>query len=177
MLMGLDEVGYTCQVTVSDGLYHDVLDSIRRSGVGFTFSKHGHRRVIQDYEGEPHEMLCGLPMRKLVNHKTLVAEPSFRMNPDSHLAPFMKECLAKGMSVDEATSEALVMYHVSQGRSRETIPEAHRPVGNCAYCHKRENKQTRFKKCGACKMALYCCQECQASHWETHRPTCKKNRQ
>ncbi|SCV73945.1 BQ2448_6375 [Microbotryum intermedium] len=31
----------------------------------------------------------------------------------------------------------------------------------------------RFKRCARCKMAYYCSNECQASHWKRHKPNCQ----
>ncbi|KAI0959817.1 hypothetical protein AcW1_004533 [Taiwanofungus camphoratus] len=38
-------------------------------------------------------------------------------------------------------------------------------------CGKREEKVAGFKRCGACKDAVYCGQECQKEDWKTHKPS------
>ncbi|KAG2030373.1 hypothetical protein BDR03DRAFT_929088 [Suillus americanus] len=44
-------------------------------------------------------------------------------------------------------------------------------------CDAVEQSVTQFKRCAACKEAVYCTQECQKSHWKTHKPTCKQQKQ
>lgn len=41
----------------------------------------------------------------------------------------------------------------------------------CRFCKKRKKK---LKKCGRCKRTRYCDEECQRSHWESHKVVCKK---
>jgi len=40
----------------------------------------------------------------------------------------------------------------------------------CANCG---STSTKFR-CGRCKTAFYCSTDCQKSHWDNHRPCCKK---
>ena len=40
----------------------------------------------------------------------------------------------------------------------------------CSYCRSRSNK---MKKCTGCGKTWYCGKECQASHWKTHKTSCK----
>ncbi len=42
----------------------------------------------------------------------------------------------------------------------------------CRYCHKKEEKNNKFKKCGRCKLSYYCSKECQYNHWSTHKQYC-----
>lgn len=44
-------------------------------------------------------------------------------------------------------------------------------------CGAVEQSVTQFKRCAACKDAVYCTQECQKSHWKVHKPTCKQQKQ
>lgn len=44
------------------------------------------------------------------------------------------------------------------------------PKTNCAYC----NEPICNKKCGHCKLAFYCTQQCQKKHWPLHKFECKK---
>ena len=44
----------------------------------------------------------------------------------------------------------------------------------CANCGTRESDDTKLKTCNACKMARYCCRDCQVSHWPRHKEACKK---
>ena len=163
-------------VTVHNTLYNDVVASIRRCGIGFTYSKHDMKREIRNYEGEPHEFLRGLPLRKLMNTRTLQAQGIRAFNADGPLASFMKEQLAKGLTMEKALRQSVIEYHVSQGRARESVKGGHRPLANCGLCHKRENPNNRFKGCAACKMVFYCCRECQKTDWDDHKSFCKKNR-
>lgn len=42
----------------------------------------------------------------------------------------------------------------------------------CAGCHETI---TKAKKCGTCRQAWYCSEECQREHWARHRLTCKRS--
>lgn len=39
-------------------------------------------------------------------------------------------------------------------------------------CINIEHGNTKFRKCGRCSRATYCCKECQSSHWAVHQLTC-----
>ena len=163
LLMGTLGTGF--EMGVNDGLYNEVVASVQQCGTGYVFSTNNAVRTeIKMYNGAPHEMLCGLPARKLVNLK----KGHFIMNPSCPIAPFTK----KTNDLLAATKD----YHVSQGRSREPLKGSERPLANCAYCHSRENAKKRFSKCAACKMKYYCCKKCQENDWSVHRPFCKRNR-
>jgi hypothetical protein len=164
------------EIMIPHRLYKQVVASIRNRGVGYTFSKHADRRIVKQYEGKPYEYLCDLPLRKIVS----MADEKFKKhqsNPTSYLAPFLKEAYAKGMNMSDAYTYAFGKFHKSQGRSEQGDKASHRPLSNCACCHKRENQKNRFKACGACKMVFYCCKDCQVKNWNNHKTFCKKNRQ
>jgi hypothetical protein len=166
-------------VTVHNSLYNDVVASIRQCGVGFTYSKHAMKREIRNYESEPHEFLRGLPLRKLVNSRALqglIATGGAVAKISGRLAPLLKDLRAKGLTFEQATRQAVIEYHVSQGRAREHVKGCQRPLANCGLCHKRENPNNRFKCCAGCKMVYYCCRECQVKQWDNHKSFCKKNR-
>ena len=165
LLMGTLGAGFG--MCVNDGLYNGVVASVRQCGTGYVFSTDNNVRTeIQMYNNAPHEMLCGLPARKLINMKN----GHFIMNPSCPIAPFMKGTQEKDLVA--ATKD----YHVSQGRSREPVKGSERPLANCAYCHSRENAKKRFNTCAACKMKYYCCKKCQENDWSVPRPFCKRNR-
>ena len=44
--------------------------------------------------------------------------------------------------------------------------------GFCWNCKCIASANSRLKKCNKCKKALYCCKDCQALHWETHKHSC-----
>ena len=45
----------------------------------------------------------------------------------------------------------------------------------CQGCGKNERLcQARFKTCGRCHMARYCCQECQKEDWKRHKEECSR---
>jgi len=169
----------TTAVSVGDELFQRIMESIRRCGKGFSYSKHGQRREIQLYDGEPREFHAGLPLRPIFNMKDLAERKDdwlAGVGKESHLYPFLKVAKEKGMNYDVAYTYAFAEFHASQGRAREVVPECHRPLANCACCHKRESWETRFKTCNACKMVLYCCKECQEADWPNHKTFCKQNR-
>ena len=95
---------------------------------------------------------------------------------ESELYPYLKTAQEKGMNQEEAYTYAFAEFHASEGRSRDSIPETHRPLANCGSCHKRENRETRYNTCSACGMVFYCCKECQETDWPNHRTFCKQNR-
>ena len=163
-------------VAVSGELFESIMASIRQCGKGYSYSKHNMRREVRLYDGEPREFLCGLPLRKFYNHAVLTAGGDYKLNPDSVLTPFVEAALAKGRTQEEAQAEAMIEYHVSQGRSREVYKDAHRPLAHCAGCHRVESPENRFKCCVACKIVHYCCESCQRGDWKKHRPTCLQNR-
>lgn len=35
-----------------------------------------------------------------------------------------------------------------------------------------EEQSKHFKKCSQCEEAVYCCEDCQRTHWKAHKPTC-----
>jgi len=41
-------------------------------------------------------------------------------------------------------------------------------------CGKREDIVASFKRCGGCKEAIYCSQDCQKADWPTHKTRCKE---
>jgi hypothetical protein len=45
----------------------------------------------------------------------------------------------------------------------------HEPPGGAA-------EERKLRACGACRLVLYCCKECQTSHWKKHKPACKAAR-
>jgi hypothetical protein len=45
----------------------------------------------------------------------------------------------------------------------------HEPPGGAAEEHK-------LRMCNNCRLVLYCCKECQTSHWEEHKKACKAAR-
>ena len=47
---------------------------------------------------------------------------------------------------------------------------AHRECRGCLQPMSSE----QLKLCSRCQMAAYCCKECQASHWPTHKKECQK---
>ena len=47
---------------------------------------------------------------------------------------------------------------------------AHR---ECRGCFQPMSSE-QLKLCSRCQMAAYCCKECQASHWPTHKKECQK---
>ncbi|KAG7055797.1 acyl-CoA dehydrogenase domain-containing protein [Colletotrichum scovillei] len=64
-------------------------------------------------------------------------------------------------------------------RTATTAPSAVSP-GNSSKCHgcglSSENFPSPMKKCSACQKAWYHSQDCQRSHWKTHKPTCVAHR-
>ncbi|GMI13437.1 hypothetical protein TrLO_g4184 [Triparma laevis f. longispina] len=44
--------------------------------------------------------------------------------------------------------------------------------GNCEYCGKDYAK----KRCGGCRVMLYCNAECSKVAWKTHKKECKKSK-
>ena len=167
-------------VSVGDELYKRIMASIRRCGKGFSYSKHGFKREIQLYDGEPREFHAGLPLRPLWNMKDYVEKQGddwlASVGKTSHLYPFLEAAKDAGMNKEDAYTYAFAKFHVSQGREAEIDPGCHRPLANCACCHKRENQNIRFKTCAGCQMVFYCCKECQVSNWPRHKTFCKQNR-
>ncbi len=54
-----------------------------------------------------------------------------------------------------------------------TPPVRSEPVlRRCNYCHQQG---TKMLKCGQCRTAIYCGQECQKSDWLMHKPVCHKS--
>ena len=47
-------------------------------------------------------------------------------------------------------------------------------TADCWACGASEIEHLEFKKCGGCKLILYCSQECQEQDWENHGKECKK---
>lgn len=43
----------------------------------------------------------------------------------------------------------------------------------CRHCGVAENSETPHKRCGRCKWATYCSQECQKADWKKHKSSCK----
>lgn len=43
----------------------------------------------------------------------------------------------------------------------------------CWECHSQNHRSDRMTVCGGCRLARYCSTGCQASHWPTHRESCK----
>ena len=167
-----DMFGHLAMVVVPDYVYTKVMASIRQCGKGFSFSKHNMRREVRLADDGPREFLVGLPLRQFKN--MLEVEGTMTMG-DGPMTSFFKAAKAKGISYNDSMKEAFASYHESQGRSREEVKESSRPISNCAYCHKRESVENRFKMCGACKMVYYCCRECQIIDRPAHKSFCKKN--
>jgi len=44
----------------------------------------------------------------------------------------------------------------------------------CRICGKAPTATEQLKRCGNCKLLLYCTKECQAKDWNTHKVHCKK---
>ena len=44
----------------------------------------------------------------------------------------------------------------------------------CANCGKAEEGDNKLKTCTSCKIAKYCCRDCQISHWPKHKTACKE---
>jgi hypothetical protein len=55
------------------------------------------------------------------------------------------------------------------------------PVGcnnpGCVNLRGLSEAETAAKACGGCKVARYCSQECQQTHWKVHRPACQRLQQ
>lgn len=45
----------------------------------------------------------------------------------------------------------------------------------CGVCKKHEPGQVK-SRCSGCRVTCYCSEECQKSHWKTHKDNCKKLR-
>jgi len=180
LLLNVNPDTRICTILIGDHLFQNIMASIRRCGKGFSYSKHGFKREIQLYDGEPREFHAGLPLRPILNMKLLGEQFGVDwldvIRRDDPLYPFMKAAVAKGLNKEDAYTEAFAEFHVSQGREGEVDPGCHRPLANCAHCHKRENQTIRFKTCAACKLVFYCCKECQVSNWPRHKTLCKQNR-
>ena len=46
-------------------------------------------------------------------------------------------------------------------------------MSTCANCGKAEEGANTLKTCTSCKIAKYCCRDCQISHWPKHKEACK----
>jgi hypothetical protein len=44
------------------------------------------------------------------------------------------------------------------------------------HCVIIETTQGEFKRCSVCRIAKYCCRECQRAHWKSHKQFCKNIR-
>ena len=112
--------GGNALVAVSHACYERLMTDIGASGYGFTYDKYNKPSLNRLYNNDPHEFHCGLPVRKLVDISTQGLNNGEWVVPESsHLAPFLKEAKARGLSMDAAYEEALTKFHESQGRTRQ----------------------------------------------------------
>ncbi|KAJ7151991.1 hypothetical protein C8R46DRAFT_1121707 [Mycena filopes] len=42
----------------------------------------------------------------------------------------------------------------------------------CSRCEKKQNAETKLRKCSRCLISRYCSKECQVSDWPTHKEAC-----
>ena len=47
-------------------------------------------------------------------------------------------------------------------------------TADCGACGASETEPLEFKKCGGCKLVVYCSENCQKQDWENHAKFCKK---
>jgi hypothetical protein len=160
-------------VAVPTKQYKKVIESVKRCGVGYSFSKESQRRDIQMYYGKPHEFVCGLPLRP---YQDLGVYEGLPVTLDGPCKAGVEKYLKKGLSFQKAMRESIKDYHVSQGRCRESEKGCLRPLANCAHCGKREPSSKSFKMCGACRIPAYCSKACAEADWPNHIAFCKAHR-
>uniref|UniRef100_A0A0W0FHU4 MYND-type domain-containing protein n=1 Tax=Moniliophthora roreri TaxID=221103 RepID=A0A0W0FHU4_MONRR len=86
------------------------------------------------------------------------------INSQAHL-PFTKETTLPQKSAPAKNNDSTLTY-------------AHKQRGYriCDQCGKIETPIAKFRLCGSCMTAKYCSQECQKSHWPSHKPICQNTR-
>jgi len=67
--------------------------------------------------------------------------------------------------------EKQIFYRYDADTARKYVKDL--VFTTCANCHIQETSEYQFKRCGKCKVVVYCSVECQTEHWETnHKHHC-----
>ena len=81
--------------------------------------------------------------------------------------------MLRARALDDAVTETHAKEERLNGRREEDVRENGLHPCGLPSCDKREATVDKFKYCGACFSAWYCCAEHQVLHWQTHKLTCR----
>lgn len=121
--------------------------------------------------------LWALPSKQ--KSPTTKRSPTTPLPRKASLDSLSRNSLSKKRSLDMASSGTAIPAR-SPSRSpkeRRRVPKPSAELlaeGVCAGCGAHQSPPKQFKLCGRCHSVLYCTRECQAGHWQQHRPACSK---
>ena len=84
------------------------------------------------------------------------------------LSVICKQCKLAYYCSNECRSAAWAMHSLDCEESQKKAKLVH-----CDAC-KKKLPYTKMKKCSRCRMAVYCCVECQRGDWTFHKIMCRK---
>lgn len=67
-----------------------------------------------------------------------------------------------------AEEQALLQEILKEADSDDDLED----TGDCAYCHRKPEKELELKKCSRCHVTRYCSVKCQKEDWAFHRFAC-----
>ena len=123
-----------------------------------------HHTLVQAYPWRCVE--CGLPATSLIHqpHSWIHHEEDpFIYDQVTPICVDMSPCAKKVHKEEHQRSQDVY----------DTIDKylPNYKVNTCRHCEKVDKE---LKRCGKCKMAKYCSNECQLADWPTHKLVCKK---
>ena len=80
--------------------------------------------------------------------------------------PVINRCVWKKVAPDSEGGWSVSLVTPSDGPPKVVVTDLSH---SCSFCEVREE---RMRKCGRCKTARYCSEECQTSHWPSHQTQC-----
>lgn len=131
------------------------------------------KRTSDDREEDAQCCACrAAPATRLIHHTMLFSDgfpPRVEDLPQPVCAASECETRAKAQFLMDMEVAASALTHSSASPRSSTGP-------GCFYCKRtsaREAGKTGLMRCSKCKVAKYCCAECQRNDWKAHKLVCR----
>ena len=105
---------------------------------------------FRDSEIPAHEIAIQRDSLRMMRHMELTNPASYQRNVATHGTPFY---VGSGIRNPDQMKEDM--------------------DSKCWFCGKMQGHVGQLRRCGGCKVALYCSRECQRNDWKKHKKTCR----